>query len=67
MDEKRRAPDTFVANYIVRIYRFDGKRRGGVVGIVETVGEDVKTAFTNADDLWNILNSENHRKGGGTI
>gem|GEM_PF-1433091 len=64
MDQKRRAPDTLVDSYIVRIYRFDGKRRGGVVGIVETVGEDVQTAFTNVDDLWNILNSENHRKGG---
>ncbi|RJQ79668.1 MAG: hypothetical protein C4519_10875 [Desulfobacteraceae bacterium] len=61
MDEKRRAPDAFVANYIVRIYRFDKKRGGGVVGIVETVGEDVKTAFTSVDELWNILKSEKER------
>ena len=47
-----------ISSYIVRIYRLDGKRRGRVVGVVETIGKEVKTAFTTVDELWNILNSE---------
>ncbi len=45
----------FVANHIVRVYRMEKKRRSGVVGVVETVGNDVKKAFTNVDELWAIL------------
>ncbi|KJS33039.1 MAG: hypothetical protein VR64_03755 [Desulfatitalea sp. BRH_c12] len=52
-----------MANYIVRIYRFEGTRQGGVVGLVETIGREVKTAFTTVDELWRILKAENDRRG----
>ena len=47
-------------NYIVRIYRFEKNNPRGLVGIVESVeGERrEKRAFTNLDDLWEILNSQ---------
>ena len=47
-------------NYIVRIYRFQRDNPRGLVGIVESVeGERRgKMAFTNLDDLWEILNSQ---------
>ena len=47
-------------NYIVRIYRFEKDNPRGLVGIVESVeGERRgKKAFTNFDDLWEILNSQ---------
>jgi hypothetical protein len=64
---KKRIPVATVASHIVRVYRFDGKRRGGIVGVVETVGNDVKTAFTNVDELWHILNSTNHGKEGKSV
>jgi hypothetical protein len=43
-------------SYIVRIYREEKKRHQNIVGIVEEVGVDEKKAFTNLDELWNILN-----------
>ena len=47
-------------NYIVRIYRFQKDNPRGLVGIVESVEGDrrEKRAFTNLDDLWEILNSQ---------
>ena len=47
-------------NYIIRIYRFEKDNPRGLVGIVESVeGERrEKRAFTNLDDLWEILNSQ---------
>lgn len=47
-------------NYIVRIYRFEKDNPRGLVGIIESVeGERrEKRAFTNFDDLWEILNSQ---------
>ncbi len=46
-------------NYIVRIYRFEKDNPRQVVGIVESVENEgrEKRAFTNLDDLWEILNS----------
>ena len=46
-------------NYIVRIYRFERDNPRQVVGIVESVEDEGrgKRAFTNLDDLWEILNS----------
>ena len=45
-------------NYIVRIYRFQKDNPRHLVGVVESVeGERrEKKAFTNLDDLWEILN-----------
>ena len=47
-------------NFIIRIYRFEKNNPRGLVGIVESVeGERrEKRAFTNFDDLWEILNSQ---------
>jgi hypothetical protein len=51
-------PDKFIfANYIVRIYRFKKDDPRGLVGVVEEVGIKGKRAFTNYDELWEILNS----------
>lgn len=47
--------------YIVRIYRHEKKRPHDFVGIVEEVdprrGRKEKKAFTNVDELWEILNA----------
>jgi len=44
-----------LANYVVRIYRFDRKNPRRVIGFVEEVGSKGKKAFTNYDELWEIL------------
>lgn len=41
--------------YVVRIYRFDKKHPRSLVGVVEEVGLKGKKAFTNYDELWEIL------------
>ena len=46
-----------LANYVVRIYRFDRKNPRQVIGFVEEIGGKGKKAFTNYDELWGILNS----------
>ena len=46
-----------VANFIVRIYRFEKDNPKSLVGVVEEVGVKGKKAFTNYDELWEILNS----------
>jgi len=43
-------------DYIVRIYRHEKDRPRSIVGIVEEVGAEGKRAFTNLDELWEILN-----------
>lgn len=42
-------------SYIVRIYRGDRKHPRSLVGIVEEVGMKEKKAFTNLNELWDIL------------
>jgi hypothetical protein len=51
-------------NYIVRIYRHDGRKLREFVGIVEEVGEEWKRAFTNLDELWEILGPKGKRQRG---
>jgi len=46
-----------LANYVVRIYRFDRKNPHHLIGFVEEVGEKGKKAFANYDELWEILSS----------
>ena len=41
--------------YIVRVYRQEVDNRREFVGIVEEVGAEGKRAFTNIDELWEIL------------
>jgi len=54
-----------LANYIVRIYRFDRKKHRHIVGFVEEVGFKGKKAFTNYDELWEILSSSKSIKHQG--
>jgi len=42
-------------NYIVRVYRQEKNNPRKLVGVVEEVGVKGKRAFTNIDDLWDIL------------
>jgi hypothetical protein len=41
--------------YIVRIYRFEEQKPLNLVGVVEEVGIEERKAFSNYDELWNIL------------
>ena len=52
-----------VADYIVRIYRFEKDKPKSLVGIVEEVGGEGKKAFTNYDELWEILISSKRTTG----
>jgi hypothetical protein len=51
-------------SYVVRIYRRDGKKSRILVGTVEAAGNERKMAFSNIEELWEILS---HRKGRGLI
>jgi hypothetical protein len=42
--------------YIVRIYREVPDNPRQFIGTVETVGKKGKQAFTNLDELWQIVN-----------
>jgi hypothetical protein len=44
-------------SYVVRVYRFERKHPRSLVGVVEEVGVKGKRAFTNLDELWDILKS----------
>ena len=41
--------------YIVRVYRKKNGVHQSLVGVVEEVGKKEKRAFSNLDDLWDIL------------
>jgi hypothetical protein len=47
-------------SYVVRIYRRDGKKPRILIGTVEAAGTGRKVAFSNIEELWEILR---HRKG----
>ncbi|NWG04638.1 MAG: hypothetical protein HXY44_17435 [Syntrophaceae bacterium] len=49
------SPKSFSTNYVLRIYRFDKNNPRQLVGVVEEVGIKGKKAFTNYDELWDIL------------
>jgi hypothetical protein len=46
-----------VENFIIRLYRFEKDNPRNLVGVVEVVGKKGRIAFTNMDELWEILNS----------
>ena len=48
---------TCLDNYIVRIYRLEPDKPRALVGVVEEVGAKGKKAFTNLDELWEIINA----------
>jgi hypothetical protein len=56
------SPKSFSANYVVRIYRFKENNPRSLVGVVEEVGIKGKKAFTNYDELWEILNFPKNTK-----
>jgi hypothetical protein len=43
--------------YIIQIYRFKKNNPRALVGLVEEIGTKGKKAFTNYDELWEILSS----------
>ena len=51
------AEKAVLVNYILRIYRFQAEEPVKLIGVVEEVGTKRKKAFTNLDQLWEILNS----------
>jgi len=50
-------PAMLLATYIVRLYRFQKNKPRRLMGVVEEVGAKGKKAFTNYDELWDILNA----------
>jgi hypothetical protein len=46
-----------ITTYIVRIYNCEKNKPRRLVGVVEKVGVKGRRAFTNYDELWEILNS----------
>ena len=49
-------------NYIIRIYRCEKNNPRNLVGMVEEVGVEERRAFTNLDELWNILSFKKFRE-----
>jgi hypothetical protein len=49
-------------SYIVRMYRRDADNPENLVGLVETVGEDVKRPFHSVGELVAILSESNPLK-----
>lgn len=48
-------------SYIVRIYRRGGRRSRILVGTIEAAGSRRKMAFSNVEELWEILTHRNDR------
>jgi len=46
-----------LATYIVRIYRSKKGKPRGIVGVVEQIGVKGRKAFTDCDELWEIIGS----------
>jgi hypothetical protein len=46
-----------LTTYIVRIYRLKKGKPRGLLGVVEQVGVKGRKAFTDCDELWEILTS----------
>jgi hypothetical protein len=42
-------------SYVVRIYRHGGKKARILIGTVEVAGAGRKMAFSNVEELWEIL------------
>ncbi len=45
-------------SYVVRVYRQEKDNPSKLVGVVEEIGVKGKRAFTNIEDLWEILNHQ---------
>lgn len=42
-------------SYILRVYREPVREKRGIIGIIEEIGANEKRAFTNVDELWELL------------
>ncbi len=42
-------------SYVVRIYRRPGRKSHILIGTVEVAGTDLRMAFSNSEELWEIL------------
>jgi hypothetical protein len=49
-------------SYVVRVYRLEKGKRRAIVGTVEDVGVKGKKAFSDIDELWDILVSQKDGK-----
>lgn len=49
-------------SYIIRVYRQEKDNPCTLVGTVEKVGEQIKSTFTNMDELWEIVNAGREMK-----
>jgi len=54
-------------SYVIRIYRRDGKKSRFLVGTVEAAGTGRKLAFSNIEELWEILRCRKVRSLGPDI
>ncbi len=48
-------------SYVVRIYRRAGKKSRILIGTVEEAGTERKMAFSNKEELWEILRRRESR------
>lgn len=53
-------------SFIVRIYRTAGEDQRRIVGVVEKPGVEGKQAFTQYDELWDILSRQAGKGRGNT-
>ena len=56
-----------IESYIVRIYRRRPGRGRLLIGVVEQVGRDRRTAFGSADELWRILTAARGRSSAEAV
>jgi hypothetical protein len=54
----------FLKNYILRIYQYKKNNPHRFVGTVEEPEKKEKRAFTNLDELWEILNPGKRKYNG---
>ncbi len=50
-----------IETYIIRVYRRNRDDPRKIAGLVETVGKNEKKAFSNREELWDILEHEENR------
>lgn len=51
-------------SFIVRIYRYERDQLHRLLGTIEHVGMDGRKAFTNLDELWEVLNARREARTG---
>ena len=54
---------TILKDYLIRIHRREKNNPRKLVGVVEEVGVEGNKAFSNLDELWEILNPNKRGPG----